>query len=130
MIKDYPSLFKQGSDYHSKAIKIANYTKDIADFLSELDLSIFISLNNKSVTFHSPCTLQHGQEQPYTVQKILKELEFQVYPVTDSHLCCGSNKLNHLLERDPDLIVTANIGCLMHLQKGTKTPVKHWIELL
>ena len=27
-------------------------------------------------------------------------------------------------------IATANIGCLAHLQSGTATPVRHWIELL
>jgi glycolate oxidase iron-sulfur subunit len=29
-----------------------------------------------------------------------------------------------------DTIVSGNIGCIQHLQSGTKTPVKHWIEVL
>jgi glycolate oxidase iron-sulfur subunit len=81
------------------------------------------------------------------VEEALGKLGYRVNPVKDAHLCCGSagtysifqpklskqlrdNKLANLLEVKTPIIVTANIGCLMHLQKGTKTPVKHWIELL
>jgi len=147
MVKDYPNLFDKGTEYHSKALKVSESTKDIAEFLVEKDLSILAHYQNKTVTFHAPCTLQHGQKQPVIVQKILQKLGYQVNPVHDSHLCCGSagtysifqpklskqlrnNKLENLLKHKTELIVTANIGCLMHLQGGTKTPVKHWIELL
>ena len=27
-------------------------------------------------------------------------------------------------------IVSANIGCIAHLQSGTGTPVKRWVEML
>jgi Fe-S oxidoreductase len=77
----------------------------------------------------------------------LNTLGYQLTPVVDAHLCCGSagtysifqpklskqlkaDKLKHLQSSNPQMIVTSNIGCLMHLQKGTKIPVKHWIELL
>ena len=65
----------------------------------------------------------------------------------DAHLCCGSagtysllqpeiagelrsRKLAALEEGAPQAIATANIGCLMHLQAPTATPVRHWIELV
>jgi len=97
--------------------------------------------------FHSPCTLQHGQKLTGLVEKTLIGLGFQLSPVQDSHLCCGSagtysifqkkladelrdNKITNLLANEPEVIATANIGCLMHLQNGTDKPVKHWIELL
>ncbi len=38
--------------------------------------------------------------------------------------------LTQLMAHGPRLIATANIGCLTHLQSGTRLPVKHWIELL
>jgi glycolate oxidase iron-sulfur subunit len=147
MVKDYPNLFSKDSLYYKKALRVSKYTKDIAEFLVEKDLSSLMHFKNDTVTFHAPCTLQHGQKQPVLVQQILQKLGYQVNSVKDSHLCCGSagtysifqpkiskqlrtNKLNNLLEHKTELIITANIGCLMHLQGGTKTPIKHWIELL
>lgn len=147
MIKDYPHLLKEDAEYLEKAQRIAKQTFDIAEFLSKQDLSLFTNYKNKKVTFHSPCTLQHGQKLPGLVEDLLRRLGYRITHVNDSHLCCGSagtysifqptlskqlrdNKLKNLQESNPPIIVTANIGCLMHLQKGTKTPVKHWIELL
>ena len=40
------------------------------------------------------------------------------------------NKIRALESGAPDRIATANIGCLTHLQSGTDTPVKHWIEVI
>jgi len=100
------------------------------------------------VAFHPPCTLQHGQQLRGGVEKHLNELGFQVRVATnESHLCCGSagtysvlnpdiaytlrdRKLGNLQEMQPDVIVSANIGCITHLQSGTTTPVKHWVEVL
>jgi len=147
MVKDYPHLLREDNDYAEKAKRVAEHTLDIAEFLSKQDLSLFTSYKNKKVTFHSPCTLQHGQKLPGLVEDLLRRLGYRISHVNDSHLCCGSagtysifqptlskqlrdNKIKNLTETNPPLIVTANIGCLMHLQKGTKTPVKHWIELL
>lgn len=147
MIKDYPHLLREDLEYSAKALRIAEHTKDISEFLLSQDLSIFTHFDNQKITFHSPCTLQHGQKLQGVVEEALSKLGYRVNPVKDAHLCCGSagtysifqpklskqlrdNKLTNLLEVKTPIIVTANIGCLMHLQKGTKTPVKHWIELL
>jgi glycolate oxidase iron-sulfur subunit len=99
------------------------------------------------VAYHSPCTLQHGLKRGGRVEALLGRLGFQLNPVQDAHLCCGSagsysvlqkdlsqqllqRKLANLENDQPELIATANIGCLLHLQSGTDLPVKHWIELL
>ena len=76
----------------------------------------------------------------------LRELGFDLAAACEeSHLCCGSagaysvlqpqlaaqlrdRKLRNLLALEPQCILSANIGCLSHLQAGTKIPVKHWIE--
>ena len=40
-------------------------------------------------------------------------------------------KLRHEFgEQAPDAILSANIGCITHLQSGTATPVRHWVEVL
>jgi glycolate oxidase iron-sulfur subunit len=30
----------------------------------------------------------------------------------------------------PGLVATSNIGCLLHLENGMRTPVRHWLEIL
>lgn len=146
MVKDYASMFKAGDDYYQKAKLVSGKTQDIAEFLADQDLSK-LNLEKADIAYHEPCTLQHGQKLAGLVNSILDSLGYHPAKVQDSHLCCGSagtysifqpklsqelkiNKLKHLQASEPQMIVTANIGCLMHLQKGTKIPVKHWIELL
>jgi glycolate oxidase iron-sulfur subunit len=147
MLKDYGHLLRADTDYAKKACAISQASVDISEFLLTQDLSKFTHFDNQTLTFHSPCTLQHGQKLHGVVEQALRKLGYRVNSVKDAHLCCGSagtysifqpklarqlrdNKLENLLEHKTHVIVTANIGCLMHLQKGTKVPVKHWIEIL
>lgn len=97
------------------------------------------------VAFHPPCTLQHGMKIRGVVEKLLTTLGATLVPVADSHLCCGSagtysvlqpvlssalkqRKLENLQAQAPQTILSANIGCITHLQSGTATPVRHWVE--
>ncbi len=146
MVKDYASMFNESDDYYQKAKLVSSKTQDIAEFLVDKDLSQ-LNLEKANISYHEPCTLQHGQKLAGLVNSILQQLGYTPAPVKDSHLCCGSagtysifqpklsqelkiNKLKNLQASNPQMVVTANIGCLMHLQKGAKIPVKHWIELL
>ena len=146
MIKDYPKLFKSSDPYFQKALFVSSKTKDIAEFLSTRDLS-GLNLSELNVTYHEPCTMQHGQELGGLVESILSQFGYIKKTVKDSHICCGSagaysifetkisnqlrdNKIENLNASKPNMIVTSNIGCLMHLHKGSSIPVKHWVELL
>ena len=146
MIKDYPKLFKSSDPYFQKALFVSSKTEDIAEFLLSKDLS-GLHLTELNVTYHEPCTMQHGQQLGGLVESILAQFGYTKKPVKDSHICCGSagtysifetkisnqlrsNKIKHLNASKPNMIVTSNIGCLMHLQKGSSIPVKHWVELL
>ncbi len=99
------------------------------------------------MAYHPPCTLQHGQQIRGKIEGVLKAVGVDVKLCADSHLCCGSagtysvlqsnlstqlrdNKLKNLEATNPEMIVSANIGCLTHLQSGTQTEVRHWIELI
>jgi len=100
------------------------------------------------IAFHPPCTLQHGQRLRGGVEAAMNALGFEVHVATnEAHLCCGSagtysvfhpelanalrdRKLANLDELAPSVIVSANIGCIQHLQSGTATPVRHWVEVL
>ena len=153
MVKDYGHLLASDSQYASKAKKISELTKDIAEILPDLQtelLELIGSDPKPGVVYHPPCTLQHGQQIRGKVEGLLTSIGIGVRLCTDSHLCCGSagtysvtqpelseqlrkNKLAHLHtaceEFDADVIVSGNIGCIAHLQHDDK-PVMHWIEIV
>ena len=149
-VKDYGDLLKDDPEYAGKAMRVAELAMDISEVISneiensppgpELQQSL-------KVAFHSPCTLQHGQKINGQVEALLKRYGFELLPVADSHLCCGSagtysvlqpdlsgqlkaDKLAKLQAQSPDVIATANVGCQLHLRKDSNLPVLHWIELL
>jgi glycolate oxidase iron-sulfur subunit len=148
-VKDYVHLLENDPAYAAKARRVSDLTKDISEILMNEDLSKLGSgaKPGPKVAFHSPCSLQHGQKLNGVVEKILRQAGITLTPVPDAHLCCGSagtysilnknlsqqllgNKVTALESGGPDTIVTANIGCLAHIQSGTTLPVRHWIEVL
>jgi len=146
MVKDYPALFEKTDVYYDKAKFVSSKTQDIAEYLASKDLT-GLCLSESNISYHEPCTLQHGQKLGGLVESILTQFGYERKPIKDSHICCGSagtysifeseisnqlkeNKLKNLKVSNPEMIVTSNIGCLMHLQKGSSIPVKHWVELL
>jgi glycolate oxidase iron-sulfur subunit len=106
-----------------------------------------VRAGSRCIAFHSPCSLQHGQKLPGLVEGILVRLGFELTPVADGHLCCGSagsysllqpelsrrlrdNKLASLSAGGATCIATANVGCQVHLEAGSSIPVRHWLELV
>lgn len=146
MVKNYGRLLAHDPEYADKASKITNLTKDVSEFLSPQPLKKN-TVKNLKVAFQGPCTLQHEQKLNGVVEKILSDAGYQLVSFKDGHLCCGSagsysllqpamakrlrkNKLDNIEQQRPDIIATANIGCLLHLQQGTTRPVQHWLELV
>lgn len=146
MVKDYPALFEKTDPYYEKAEFVSSKTQDISEYLASKDLT-GLCLSESNISYHEPCTLQHGQKLGGLVESILTQFGYEKKPIKDSHICCGSagtysifeteisnqlkeSKLKNLKASNPEMIVTSNIGCLMHLQKGSSIPVKHWVELL
>ena len=147
MIKDYGRLLAGDEQYAQRAARISAMTRDISEVLSKEDLSGLKAESTGRIAFHSPCSLQHAQQLDGVVEVILKAVGYTLVPVRDAHLCCGSagtysilqpklaedlrsRKLESLQEKRPELIATANIGCLLHLQQDAEVPVRYWIELL
>ncbi|MGJ0484992.1 MAG: glycolate oxidase subunit GlcF [Methylomicrobium sp.] len=146
MMKDYGQLLKDDPVYAKKAARFSAAVRDIAEVLADEDLSAFRT-DGRRIAFQSPCTLQHGQRLKGLPEAILQKIGYRLTPVSEAHLCCGSAGVYSLLQPDlsrklrdvklaalqagrPDLIATANIGCLMHLQTAAQQKVVHWIELL
>ena len=149
-VKEYGHLLEQDPVYAQKARRISELTRDLSELLPSFEEELKQKLRGKvakRVAWHPPCTLQHGQKIRGKVEDVLRGIGVDVQLCADSHLCCGSagtysvlhpdiayalrdQKVANLEATKPDMIVSANIGCITHLQSGTATPVAHWIELV
>jgi glycolate oxidase iron-sulfur subunit len=150
MLQDYEHVLQADASYRAKAQKIVTLAKDLSEVL-QAERERLHALAGKRpahrIAFHAPCTLQHALRLQGTVETLLGDLGFTLAHVPDSHLCCGSAGTYSILQPElskrlksakqaalqseqPQEIVTANIGCLMHLQSGMNTPIRHWIELV
>ena len=150
-VKDYGHALAHDPAYADKARRITELTKDLSELLPELVPLLKSKVRRRKVTqlaFHPPCSLQHGQQLRGGVEGALTTLGFDVKLASaESHLCCGSagtysvlqpemayalrdRKLAHLEPLKPQTIVSANVGCIQHLQSGTQTPVRHWVEVV
>jgi len=149
-VKEYGHLLAGDAAYAEKAQRISALTRDLSEILPDFESELQAKLQGKigkRVAYHPPCTLQHGQQIRGKVERVLSAAGVDVKLCADSHLCCGSagtysvlqpdlayelrdRKLKNLEATAPEMIVSANIGCVTHLQSGTDTPVMHWIELI
>lgn len=152
MVKDYGHLLRNDPRYAERAARVSALTRDLSEILPAFaddlhKLAGAVPRDSRRVAYHPPCTLQHGQQIRGKVEALLTGLGIEVRLCADSHLCCGSagtysvlqpelsyqlrdDKLAKLQATSPEAIVSANIGCITHLQGGTETPVMHWVELV
>ena len=142
-IKEYPVSFSEDSEYAKKANEIIKKVVDASEIFKQYKFSCAPI----RAAVHTPCTLQHGLGINGEIERILEQAGITIVKSRESHLCCGSagtysimqpvlsqkllsRKLSVLQENEPQVIVTANIGCQLHLQSGAGVPVMHWVELL
>ena len=150
LVKDYAHVLRDDPLYAEKAARISALCRDVSELLPDWVASLQGRLRSTgpALVFHPPCTLQHGQKLRGGVEQHLGALGFSVRVAgSESHLCCGSagtysvlnpalattlrdRKLGHLQAQPTEVIVSANVGCITHLQSGTEVPVRHWIEVL
>jgi glycolate oxidase iron-sulfur subunit len=146
-VREYGDLLAHDPAYAERARRISGLSRDIAEVIAAEDLDALPAPPPRRVAFHSPCSLQHALRVRGTVESLLRRAGHELTPVADTHLCCGSagtysilqptlskrllaNKVEALEGGGPEVIATANIGCLAHLETGTAHRVVHWIELL
>jgi len=153
MVKEYAHLLRADPAYAQEAKRVVEATRDPAEWLPGELASQADAIRKRvrdgavatRVAFHPPCTLQHGQRIRGAVEGWLASVGVTPLYVPDAHLCCGSagtysvlqpelamqlrsNKLEALHSGGPAQVLSANIGCIAHLQAGTPTPVRHWVE--
>ncbi|MDE1164904.1 MAG: glycolate oxidase subunit GlcF [Pseudomonas sp.] len=146
-VKEYGVMLKHDPRYAAKAQRISALALDLVEVLRAEPLANLHVHSDLRLAFHCPCTLQHAQKLGGAVEALLTTLGLNLTAVPDGHLCCGSagtysltqpvlsrqlrdNKLNALESGQPQVIVTANIGCQTHLDGAGRTPVRHWIEII
>jgi glycolate oxidase iron-sulfur subunit len=145
-VKEYGELLADDPHYAARAARVAGLARDVSEVVGA-HAQRLAPLTDRTIAFHAPCSLQHGQGISGLAESLLQRVGYRLAPVTEAHLCCGSagpysllqpvlatalreRKLDALQAGGPEAIATANIGCQLHLQGGTDLPVRHWIELL
>lgn len=150
-VRDYGHVLAGDAVYAEKAARISTLCRDPSEILAaerdHLQVLLAPGRQRGKLAFHAPCTLQHGLKIRGVIEELLGAAGYELAPVADGHLCCGSagtysllqpelsrrlrdNKLAALTANSPLAVATANIGCLTHLQAGSALPVRHWIELI
>jgi len=150
-IEEYGEILRDDAEYADRARRIAAATLDLSEALAREDLAALQPAGAGEVpgklAVHCPCTLQHAQRLGGLLESVMRKLGFELVESRDTHLCCGSagtysvlqpemsarlrdNKIAALTEHAPDRIVTANVGCQLHLAAATRVPVDHWIEVV
>jgi glycolate oxidase iron-sulfur subunit len=150
MVAEYGHLLAGEPAYAARAQRVSERARDLSEIL-QAELARpgarerLGPVRGGPVAFHPPCTLQHGLRIRGVVESMLRDAGLELTAVRDAHLCCGSagtysllqpriaarllaDKVAALEAGAPRAVLTANIGCLAHLQSGTRTPVRHWIE--
>jgi len=146
-IKDYGWMFREDATYAARAAHIASITRDITEIMDEIGLDTPRLETEWRVTYHSACSMQHGQKIKTTPQTLLRAAGFAVRDVPEGHLCCGSagtynilqpeiaerlkqRKLANIATTEPEIIAAGNIGCMTQLAGEAGVPVVHTVELL
>jgi glycolate oxidase iron-sulfur subunit len=154
MVKDYGHVLADEPLYAAKAKRVSELTVDLSELLPAMlpefaEVLPADKLKTNALprlAYHPPCTLQHGQQLKGGVETHLRALGFDVQvSQLESHLCCGSAGTYSVLNPDiaytlrdrklnalpsADVIISANVGCITHLQSGSAIPVRHWVEVL
>jgi glycolate oxidase iron-sulfur subunit len=160
MVAEYGHMLRDDKAYAEKAARISAQFRDVSQVISAEQAALSTMLQGQSgkptsaktrVAFHSPCSLQHGLKIRGSVEALLRDAGYELTTVPDGHLCCGSagtysllqpelsqqllqNKVTALESGKPEVVATANIGCLAHIEAGLAAsggaPIRHWIELI
>ena len=146
-IKDYGFMLRDDPAYTEKAARVSALTKDITEFLAQIDLPAPANPSGLIVAYHPACSLQHGQTISEAPKRLLEAAGYTVRMPRDAHLCCGSAGVYNILQSriavqlgerkvetlerlGADVIATGNIGCATQIALKAQAPVCHTVELI
>jgi glycolate oxidase iron-sulfur subunit len=152
-LKAYGTLLAGDPAWRERASRFAARVRDIAEFLAHEPLRGPLAPVNRTVTYHDPCHVVHGQRIRKEPRALLAQIPgLRVVELAESDWCCGSagtynltqpematrlqeRKVRHIQATGADAVVTANPGCIIQIAQGLETagtpvPVLHVVELL
>ena len=146
-VKDYGFALRENRAYAGKAATISGITRDLSELMADIGLKPPVVNTGLRVAYHAACSLQHGQRVRSQPKALLAEAGFEVLDIAEAHLCCGSagtynllqpeiatqlrdRKVSNIAKVSPQVIAAGNLGCIIQIASGTKTPVMHTAELL
>ncbi|KAA3660130.1 MAG: (Fe-S)-binding protein [Calditrichaeota bacterium] len=152
-LKECTDVEMKGNGEYPKIKKLASKTRDISEFLNEINFRKPKSSLNLKVTYHDACHLVHGQKirnSPRSIITAIPGIKFIEMPESD--WCCGSagvynithtatsfalldRKFDNIETADAEIIVSANTGCSIQLAYGVRQrksalKIMHPVELL
>jgi glycolate oxidase iron-sulfur subunit len=158
MLGDYGRLLADDPAYALRAARLSALARDVSQvvaaeapllrsLLQQARADVPATAARTKVAFQAPCSLQHALRLGGVIEPLLLAAGFTLTAVGDGQRCCGSagtysilqpqlsqqllhSKVAALQSGAPDVIATANIGCLHHIRSAASVPVRHWIELL
>jgi glycolate oxidase iron-sulfur subunit len=150
MVKDYGWMFRNDPEWAERAARVSALAKDITEVMLDLGLAPRPMRGLPVVTYHSACSMRHGQKLVEQPKALLRKAGFEVREPAEAHLCCGSagtynilqpalagrlqaRKIDNLLRAGGEVIATGNIGCLVQIESGLPAAgpaVMHTVELL
>lgn len=152
-LKGYGYLLRDDPEYAERAKAFSDSVRDITELLAELTPVAPRHPINLRVAYHDACHLAHAQgirKQPREVLRAIPGLELTDIPEAD--ICCGSagtynllepetanqlgeRKARNILSMNPDMIATANPGCLLQIKASLQRldrpiPSLHPVQLV
>jgi glycolate oxidase iron-sulfur subunit len=146
-LKDYGFMLRNHQRLAQDAARFSALSRDITEVLAQSPLPLQPLVQRPVVAYHSPCSMQHGQNLDALPRRLLREAGFELREIAEGHLCCGSagsynilqpqiagqlrdRKLAHIERTGASVIATGNVGCILQLRSGSALPVVHTVELL
>jgi glycolate oxidase iron-sulfur subunit len=139
--------YGQRLDDDPDAVAAAARVRDVLEFVGEVGLPAVVRAGKLSVAYHAPCSLQHGQGIKAGPAELLARAGYEVRPIAEGHLCCGSAGVYNILQ--PELagrlrarkavniaktgaavVAAGNVGCIAQMAPVLSQPVIHPVELL
>ncbi len=151
-MKEYAELLEHDPKYAARARDFVAKTRDVTEYLAEVGLVEPTRKLNQRVTYSDPCHLAHAQGIRKQPRQLLNQIGVQLVEMPRADTCCGSAGVYNVVQNEismkildekmefvemvePQIIATANVGCMLQLaagakRKGMKAEVLHVIELL
>jgi glycolate dehydrogenase iron-sulfur subunit len=152
-MKAYGLLLAGDPAWRDRAARFASRVRDVSEFLAEQPLRGPLAPVERTVTYHDPCHVVHGQKIRTQPRALLAQVPgLRVVELKEADWCCGSagtynltqpematrlqeRKIAHVQATGADAVVTANPGCIIQIAqglaaKGSPVQVLHIVEIL